>query len=457
MAEMPEGASSLAAGSRTTVVSKRQAAPAHGDIFVSDTRMLMEQMVGHDNLLSALKRVEQNGGAAGVDGMSTTDLRCYLGLHWKRIRSELLTGRYRPFPVRRVEIPKPGGGTRSLGIPTALDRFVQQCLAQVLSDIFDPSFSDSSYGFRPGKSAHQAVTAAKAHVRSGLRWVVDIDLEKFFDRVNHDVLMGRLAKRIEDKRVLKLVRSFLESGVMLNGVVQVTSEGTPQGGPLSPLLSNVLLDELDKELESRGHRFCRYADDCNVYVRSKAAGERVMESLRRFLEKELKLRVNLAKSAVDRPWNRKFLGYSMSWFAGQVKLKVAPQSVKRAREKLKEIFRRGRGQTLKRVIAAVNKATTGWVRYFRLSEVKQAFEHLDIWIRRRLRCILWRQWKRTPARHRRLIRFGLCKELAQLSAGNGRGPWWNSDAPHMREAVNNSFLAEQGLVSLLKTYQACRP
>jgi len=417
-----------------------------------EAMMLMEQVVGHRNLLDALRRVETNKGAPGVDGLEVKDLRGYLGEHWQRIKAELLAGEYEPQPVRRVDIPKPGGGTRMLGIPTAIDRFIQQALLQVLSPIFDPHFSPSSYGFRPGRSAHQAVTAARSHMEAGYRWVVDMDLEKFFDRVNHDVLMSRVARRVADKRVLKLIRSFLEAGIMFEGVVQAHEAGTPQGGPLSPLLSNILLDDLDKELERRGHRLCRYADDCNIYVKSKAAGERVMESLVRFLGVRLKLKVNLAKSAVARPWTRKFLGYSMTTHF-KPKLKAAPAAVTRLKDKLREIFRRGRGRNLRKVIAELNEATLGWVNYFRLAQVKGIFEELDQWIRRKLRCILWRQWKKPRTRAKKMISFGLDKERAWLSAMNGRGPWWNAGASHMNACVTAGWLHKQGLVSLLYTHQ----
>lgn len=411
----------------------------------------MLAVVERENMRQALLRVERNKGTAGVDKMQVEDLRAFLKEHWPRLKEELLCGRYKPQPVRRVEIPKPGGkGVRKLGIPTVLDRLIQQALNQVLSPVFEPHFSPHSYGFRPRRSAHDAVNAAQKIVASGKRWVVDMDLEQFFDRVNHDILMSRVARRIGDKQVLLLIRRYLESGVMVSGVVTASEEGTPQGGPLSPLLSNVLLDDLDKELERRGHAFCRYADDCNVYVASKAAGERVMTSLEHFLSEQLKLKVNRTKSAVARPWERKFLGYSMTWHK-QPRLKVAKESVKRFMGDLRQRLRRGRGRNLERLIKEdLVPKLRGWITYFRLAKVKGVFEELDQWLRRRLRCLLWRQWKRARTRFRRLVALGLGVAKARLGAGNGRGPWWNARAPHMHLACPAAYFEKLGLVSLQK-------
>ncbi len=410
----------------------------------------MEEVVCRENMLAAHRRVVGNQGAAGVDGMTVDELMPMLRDHWLAIRDELLSGTYRPAPVRKVEIPKPGGsGLRLLGIPTVLDRLIQQALLQGLQPCFDPTFSDSSFGFRPGRSAHQALEKAREHIAAGHRWVVDMDLEKFFDRVNHDVLMSRLARRIEDKRILRLIRRYLQAGVMEDGSMSQRTQGTPQGGPLSPLLSNVLLDELDKELERRGHRFVRYADDCNIYVRSKAAGERVLTSIERFLRKRLRLTVNRDKSAVDRPWKRKFLGYTFTTHY-QPKLKVAPESVKRFKGRVREILRRGRGRQLSNVIAELRPLLLGWMSYYRKSQVRITFERLDQWIRRKLRAILWRQWKRPWTRAKKMIQRGLAPERAWLSATNGRGPWWNAGASHMNQAVPTRYLSRLGLVSFIQ-------
>lgn len=412
---------------------------------------LMEEIISRSNMHKAYNRVVSNKGAAGVDNMSTGKLKGYLQTYWPRIKEELLQGTYIPQPVRKVEIPKPGGGVRMLGIPTVLDRLIQQAVYQELGPLFEPGFSASSYGFRPGKSAHQAVIAARNNVADGKRWVVDIDLAKFFDRVNHDILMSRVARKIKDKRVLHLIRSYLQAGLFEGGIISPRSEGTPQGGPLSPLLSNILLDELDKELEKRSHSFCRYADDCNIYVRTKRSAERTMASITTFLEKRLKLTVNQEKSAVARPWTRQFLGYGMTNHRTP-KLKAGEKAVERLKSKLREISRKGRGRNLKRVIEEVTPILRGWSNYFKLSEVKKPFEELDSWFRRKLRCIIWRQWKRPFTRVKKLMQRGLSEERAWKSARNGRGPWWNSGASHMNAAFGTSYFRKLGLYLLLNQF-----
>jgi RNA-directed DNA polymerase len=413
----------------------------------------MEQVVQSENLLAAYARVRANKGAPGVDGMTVDDLGEFCREHWPRIRGQLLSGTYQPQPVRRVEIPKPGGkGVRMLGIPTVLDRLIQQALLQVMTPIFDPGFSDASFGFRPGRSTHQAVLRARDHIAAGHRWMVDMDLEKFFDRVNHDVLMARVARKVKDKRVLKLIRRYLQAGIMEGGVASPRTEGTPQGGPLSPLLSNILLDDLDKELERRGHRFVRYADDCNVYVKSRAAGERVLASLERFLSQRLRLKVNRAKSAVARPWEGKFLGYSVTVHRAP-KLKVAKESVQRLKAKLRPMLRAGRGRSLARVCRELGPVLRGWVAYYRLSEVKAAFEKLDEWLRRKLRCIVWRQWRRARTCFKELCRAGLDRVRAATSAYNGHGPWWNAGASHMNHVLPTRTLRREGLISLIEEHR----
>jgi group II intron reverse transcriptase/maturase len=410
----------------------------------------MEVVCERDNLKLAYQRVVANKGAAGVDDVGVAEFKDHLKQHWPTIRARLLAGTYIPQAVRRVDIPKPQGGVRTLGIPTLTDRLIQQALHQVLSPMFEGDFSRSSYGFRPGKNAHQAVKAARQYVAEGRRIVVDMDLEKFFDRVNHDILMEKVSKKIGDGRVLKLIRRYLEAGMMAEGVVSPRMQGTPQGGPLSPLLSNILLTELDRELERRGHAFCRYADDCNIYVRSQAAGERVLRSISQFLSKRLKLTVNEAKSAVGRPWERKFLGFSLTWHKAP-KLRIAPISLKRLEDKIREVLKGARGRSLNRAIDDLNPVLRGWAAYFKLTETKQALEDLDGWLRRKLRCVLWRQWKRPYTRAKNLMKAGLTEERAFRSAFNQRGPWWNSGASHMNAAFPKSFFDRLSLVSLLDT------
>jgi len=416
---------------------------------------LMEKVVARENMQAALRRVERNKGAAGVDGLNIADLRPFLIAKWPGIREELLGDSYRPMPVRRVEIPKPDGGTRLLGIPTLLDRLIQQAILQVLTPIFDPTFSDHSYGFRPGRKAHDAVERARRYMEEGYEWVVDIDLEKFFDRCNHDMLMARVARKVKDKRVLRLIRRYLQAGVMVNGVVLGVEGGTPQGGPLSPLLANILLDDLDKELEKRGHRFVRYADDCNVYVRTKKAGHRVMESVTAFLEQRLKLKVNRAKSAVDRPARRKFLGFRLFKYQGKVRIGLASRTLKRVKMRLRELTARSPTRNMQERIKELNTYLRGWVGYYSLAETPTVFDDLDQWVRHRLRACLWKQWRRVRTRIRELRNLGLPDWLVLHLSYTRKGYWHVAGKP-LNKALGITYWRSQGLISLLSTYRQLR-
>jgi RNA-directed DNA polymerase len=399
---------------------------------------LMEEVCERENLKGALKRVRANRGGPGADGMTVEELPGHLKEHWPAIREQLLQGTYQPQPVKRVEIPKGGGGVRQLGIPTVLDRFIQQGVLQVLQKCWDRTFSEHSYGFRPGRSAHQAVAQAQQYISEGRHWVVDLDLEKFFDRVHHDRLLARLAQRVRDKRMLKLIRAFLNAGVMEKGLVSPTTEGTPQGGPLSPLLSNIVLDELDRELERRGHWFVRYADDCNIYVRSERAGRRVMESITGFITEKLKLKVNQAKSAVARPGARKFLGFSFT-SGKEPRRRIAPAALERCKERVRDLTRRTRTVGLENMVKELAKYLTGWKGYFGYCQTPSVLEDLDSWIRRRLRCVAWKQWKRGRKRYAELRRLGVRKELAAQTAGSTHGPWRISRSPALSYAFPNAF------------------
>ena len=417
--------------------------------------MLMERILSRENLLNALKRVERNGGSHGVDKMSTQNLRSYIVEHWDELRKSLQQGTYEPQPVRRVEIPKPNGGVRLLGIPTVIDRFIQQAITQTLTPIYDPTFSENSYGFRPQRRGHDAVRKAKGYIEDGYRWVVDIDLEKFFDKVNHDKLMGLLSKRIDDKVLLNLVRKYLNVGIMMGGVVSQNTEGTPQGGPLSPLLSNIILDLLDKELENRGHKFVRYADDCNIYVKSKKAGLRTMAGVTSFIEKKLSLKVNREKSAVDRPWNRKFLGFSFT-NRKEPKIRISKQSIKRFKQKVREITSRKSPIPMDVRIKKLNQYLVGWCGYYALADTPSIFKGLESWIRRRLRLCYWKQWKLPKTRIRKLIGLGIDKHKAYEWGNSRKGYWRITSSPILHRALNNSFWRKEGLKSLSERYETLR-
>ena len=417
---------------------------------------LMEKVVEKENMKRALKRVEQNKGASGVDGMEVGELRSYLKKNWLRIKGELLEGMYKPSPVRKVEIPKPGGKRRELGIPTVVDRLIQQALLQVLTPVFDPEFSESSCGFRPERSAHQAVRKAQEHVEEGYGWVVDIDVEKFFDKVNHDILMSRMTRKVKDKRVLKLLRAYLTAGVMVEGVRVRTEVGTPQGGPLSPLLANVMLDELDKELEKRGHRFTRYADDCNIYVKSERAGHRVMESVTKFLEKRLKLKVNKEKSGVDKPQKRKMLGFSFWRPKGETRLRLAPETVNRLKGKIRQLTRRTRGISMEERLRRLNSYLTGWMSYYHIVDTPGIMEKLDRWTRRRLKMCLLKQWKKPKTRRKKLIALGVPQSEIHLISACRRGEWFLSSCKWVNIALCPSYWKERGYVSLSARYNTLR-
>jgi len=419
-----------------------------------NTSNLMEKILARDNMIKAYQRVKANKGSHGIDGMSVDELRDFLIEHWLNIKQKLLEGNYYPSPVRRVEIPKPDGGVRKLGIPTVLDRLIQQAIAQELTKIYDPTFSDNSYGFRPNKSAHDAIQKAKQHINQGYSWVVDIDLEKFFDRVNHDILMEKLSKKIKDKRLLTLIRRYLTSGVMINGIKISSEEGTPQGGPLSPLLANIILDELDKELDKRGHRYCRYADDCNIYVKSRKAGERVMASIKDLLENKLKLKINQNKSAVDLVTRRKFLGLSFYIRKGQCRIRIHEKSYKRFKDRIRELTNRNSGISMEYRLRKLNDYTTGWINYFAIADAKTRIRDLEGWIRRRIRACIWKQWKKIKTRGRNLIKLGLPKWKAWEFANTRKGYWRISNSPILASTITNDYLENLGYRSIYKRY--CR-
>ena len=408
----------------------------------------MEKVIERSNLKKALERVERNKGAAGIDEMQTSELRQFLKANWEGIKQELLDGTYKPAPVRRVEIPKQDGGVRFLGIPTVLDRFIQQAIQQVLTPIFEPTFSEFSYGFRPGKSARQAVRKAQEYIRSGKRIVVDIDLEKFFDRVNHDLLMSKLMKQVKDKRIHKIIRRYLQAGIMLNGCCVASEEGTPQGGPISPLLANIMLKDLDQELTNRGHAFVRYADDCNIYVKSKRAGQRVYQSVSEFIQKHLKLKVNEEKSAVDYPSKRKFLGFSFT-FCKRVKLRVAPKTIEKFKANIRKLIKRSRSVSMQERLEKLNAYLLGWSGYFGIAEAKRVFQDLDEWIRRRLRMCLLKQWKRCKTKLRNLAKLGIPEDWGRCIALSRKKYWRLANTPQINKALGLAYWREQGLISLV--------
>jgi RNA-directed DNA polymerase len=426
-----------------------------GRPFTQEEYLMMERIVSRENTLRALKRVEKNKGSHGVDQMPVQNLRAHMVENWNDLKSSLLSGTYIPSPVRRVEIPKPDGGVRKLGIPTVTDRFIQQAITQALTPIYDPTFSSSSFGFRPGKRAHDAVKLAQSYIQEGYRWVVDIDLEKFFDKVNHDRLMTTLARTITDVSLIKVIRRYLQAGILENGLTTMNVEGTPQGGPLSPLLSNIVLDELDKELERRGHRFVRYADDCNIYVKSRRAGERVMTAITSFIEKKLKLKVNRTKSAVDRPWRRKFLGFSFSHHK-EPKVRISPSSIKRFKKKVRELTSRRRSITMERRIRELNKYLVGWVSYYSLAGTRSILVRLEAWLSRRLRMIRWKEWKNPRTRVRNLGSLGVRKDKAYEWGNSRKGYWRIAKSPILHRTLGKAYWLSRGLKSLTARYDFLR-
>jgi RNA-directed DNA polymerase len=425
------------------------------DVHVEYDYHLLEKVIERSNLKKALKRVESNKGEPGIDGMPTQELREYLKENWVPIKQQLLDGTYQPRPVRRVEIPKPSGGTRPLGIPTVLDRFIQQAIQQVLTHIFEPQFSNSSYGFRPKRSARQAVEQARTYISTGKRIVIDMDIEKFFDQVNHDILMQKIAKSVHDKRILKIIRKYLQAGVMIEGCCVRTEEGTPQGGPISPLLANIMLNDLDKELSKRGLMFVRYADDCNIYVASKRAAARVFASITKFIQTKLKLKVNAEKSAIDHPWKRKFLGFTFSWLEITT-LRIAPKSIERFKERIRSLTKRNAAIAMEKRIEKLNEYLIGWSGYFSIAECKSMSQDLDAWIRRRLRMCVLKQWKRCKTKLQNMVQLGVPEKWAGCIAFSRKKCWRLANTPQISKALNNAYWHDLGLVSLLDRYHKLR-